>query len=179
MPCTCAHDNAARCNRWSRVRRRRHWPRKCGGSRATTLRLSRKLRWWKGLLQIMMGRDESPVDDHRERELGPTIRAPPPCTPSCEQVSSNWPLISCPVSLYAGETGGKIVCPVGIIKAVHDVNFVSHDVALLRVNHVLCRCTRTSGVPSDGKMYTHAPPLPRCDGCHSTSWSSWNHKESP
>ena len=100
------------------MRRRRHWPRKCGGSRATTLRQLRKLRWWKGLLQIMMGRDESPVDDHRERELGPTIRAPPPCTPSCEQVSSNWPLISCPVSLYAGETGGEIVCPVGIIKAV-------------------------------------------------------------
>ena len=28
----------------------------------------KKLRWWKGLLQIMMGRDESPVDDHTERE---------------------------------------------------------------------------------------------------------------
>ena len=146
------------------MRRRRHWPRKCGGSRATTLRQLRKLRWWKGLLQIMMGRDESPVDDHRERELGPTIRAPPPCTPSCEQVSSNWPLISCPVSLYAGETGGKIVCPVGIIKAVHGVNFVSHDVALLHVNHVLCRCRVHQGCHPTARCTRTPPPSPAATG---------------
>ena len=153
------------------MRRRRHWPRKCGGSRATTLRQLRKLRWWKGLLQIMMGRDESPVDDHRERELGPTIRAPPPCTPSCEQVSSNWPLISCPVSLYAGETGGKIVCPVGIIKAVlmmstsspmmwHCFTSIMYYVGA-RVHqgcHPTARCTRTPPPSPAATGVTHTLP---------------------